>query len=488
MATAPPAHEKAAPAKKRLFLIKQARTYPENPTTTAGPVKVEEFPTIQSLAVVTPSWPAMASVPKTHNISCEVHNIRPGEMAGRWRLSPEATDAVVSFCLDEDKPTVMRIPWQVVEDLDKAGISGKQRDSMIHFCGRILMEGCNHPDKIGVPMNAEVMRQAYAERGPDTVRLAVKLGLVEMVTDYSSGLHSRVYWFTNRVDLRQAESVEIRNASLIRRLRQWKRANILRAIKKHGAPFDRLLVDLCALKLSDRGIRKLEQFIETKEPNTGALPTILNRFISGRDGWFSMRDNLRLATHVTGLPSSIRGELTIEDEPMVELDINCSHVAQMVSLFSPGQRKEAEYQEIVDLIRSRRFYALFKTAWAKGPDDTKSEKILFQKLINDQRPTRADLPMWKELENRFPVFTSVLVSLKRSHRSRGDVANYIQGREAQLIRQVVIRLHQKGIKCYTVYDSIGVPLRFVNVARTIFDEELESRLGFALPVRASGNG
>uniref|UniRef100_UPI0040479FA9 hypothetical protein n=1 Tax=Rheinheimera sp. TaxID=1869214 RepID=UPI0040479FA9 len=402
----------------------------------------------------------------------------------RWSSLGNPTN---TFSEHTDEPIAMRVPKRVVQKLDKAGITGKRRETVIHFCTKILEEGRNHPDRIGVPMNAQVMRQAYAERCPETARLVVKLGLVEMVSNYSAGLRSRRYWFTDQVNVRETVPVEIHNKGLIQRLRRWKRANIIRAIKKHGAPFDRLLVDLCDLQLSDRGIRALQQVIEDKGPNAGSLPTILNRFTGGRGGWFSMRDNLRLATHVTGLPSAIRGELTIDDEPMVELDINCSHVAQLVSLFNPAQRKEAEYHEIVDLIRSRHFYALFKAAWSEDPDGTKSEKILFQKLINDQRSTRDELPMWRELEHRFPILTSVLTSLKKSHRYKGDVANYIQGREAQLIREVVVRLHQEGIKCYSVYDSIGVPLSAVDIARFVFDEVLESGLGFALPVKVSDN-
>lgn len=488
LATAPPEHEKAAPAKKRQFQIKQARTYTENPRTIAGQVKVEQGLPIQSIAVVTASWPARRPVPEMHNICSEVHNIVPRGVTGSRKDCPDVTKAVDSFYLPVDEPIVMQVPKLVVQELNKEGVIGKRRYTMILFCAKILTEGRNHPKRLGVPMNAEVMRKAYADRSGETVKLAVKLGLVEMVSKHSAGLRSRMYWFTDRVNVRQTVPVEIHNAALIRRLRRWKRANIIRAIKKHGAPFDRLLVDLCDLRLSDRGIRDLEQFIEDKGPNAGALPTILNRFTDGGGGWFKVGDNLRLATHVTGLPSVIRGELMIDGEPMVELDTNCSHVAQLVSLFSDAQRKEAEYQEIIGLIRTRRFYALFKAAWAEEPDGQKSEKILFQKLINDQRPKRAELPMWRELEQRFPILTSVLVSLKRSHRYKGDVANYIQGLEAQLIRQVVVRLHQEGIRCYTVYDSIGVPLSAVNIARPIFDEGLESRLGFALPVRVTGKG
>ena len=487
-ATAPPEHEKAAPAKKRQIQLKQARTYRTIRQKIPHWVKPEETLPIQGIAEVSPSLPARGHVPEMHNIGSEVHNIRPRGDTGDWRMSPEVIEDVESFCQHEAKQTVMRVPRLVVQELDKEGITGKLRDTMIHFCGRILMEGWKHPDRVGVPMNAQVMRQEYNERGPHTVRLAVELGLVQMVKNYSVGLHSRMHWFTDLVDLRETVSVEIHNKSLIRRLRRWKQAKIIRAIKKHGAPFDRLLVDLCDLRLSDRGIRDLKKFIEDKEPNAGALPTILNRFTDGRDGWFSMGDNLRLATHVTGLPSEIRGELMIDGEPTAELDINCSHVAQLLSLFRHAQRKEAEYHEIIGLIRTRRFYPLFRAAWMKDHDGTKSEKILFQKLINDQRPNRAELPMWRELERRFPILTSVLVSLKRKHRYKGDVANYIQGREAQLIRDVVVRLHQEGIKCYTVYDSIGVPLSAVDIARAVFDEELESRLGFALPVRVTRKG
>ena len=429
----------------------------------------------------------LPSLSQTHNICSETHNIYTRGVRESWVDSPEVTDAIESFSVNTDEQIELRIPRDVIQALNKSGITGKRRDTVIHFCSRILKEGRKRNDGVGVPMNAQVMRQAYAERSPETVKLAKKLGLVKMVGNYSSGYRSRLFCFTDQVDVRNTTLTEIHNKGLIGRLKSWKHVKIIRSIKKHGAPFDRLLVDLCALRLSDRGIKDLEQFIEDKEPNAGALPSILTRFISGRGGWFSVKENLRLATHVTGLPSAIRSELMIEGEPMVELDINCSHVAQLVNLFSPAQCKEPEYQEIINLIRSRHFYEQFKAAWENNPDGTKSEKILFQKLINDQRPTRAELPMWIELKQRFPILASVLVSLKKSHRFKGDVANYIQGCEAKLIQEVALKLQSLGIKCYTVFDSVGVPSSRKEQSELIFNAVLEARLGFSLPVKLSSN-
>ena len=335
-------------------------------------------------------------------------------------------------------------------------------------------------------MNATVMRSNYAERKAETVPCVIKLGLIKVTRKHHAGSRARCYGFTDGVNTDRTESVRLKDQPLLERLSFWKQNRVAIEIRMHGPHFGRMLIDLCDLKLSPRGLAALEERVAGMK-NKGSLNAILRRFRNGRGGWFRIGMNKRLATHVTQTPSYIRKELMIDGEQMVEMDIRCSHVAMILSLFSPMQRNRPEYQEIIRLIRARQFYELLRDAWAKDPDGTESEKVLFQVLVNDTRQSREDLPMWVELEKRFPLFVHVLVEAKRNWRRKGETANMVQGMEAQLIEAVVRQFQREGIRCFTVFDSIGVPMRAMNRARSIFDDELTSGLGFSLPVRVSSS-
>ena len=382
------------------------------------------------------------------------------------------------------------IPKAVSAAIERAKVSGLAREKVFIFASMLLKRRQNARIKVsdivskgGIRLASSVLRRVFAERTDATRRLVLSLGLIKQVSGYSTRRMSKGYWFEESINLDRRQEVEISDRGLRKRLQSWRSDYIMRSLKHVSDVYSRELVDLTRLSLSDVGRKRLEITLQRAGRNVGALPVILERLINGHGGWFCIGRNGRVSTHITGCPANVREELCLQGELVVEWDIPSSHPSLILADFSQVDRRSEEFRKLVRLFQTGMFYEAFHAYWQMETDGTENAKVLFQKIVNDQRPSRSDLPMFRELVREFPIFMSKIVALKRSFRGKGAVARVVQGREAQLIHRAVALLHKEGIPCFTCYDSVGVPLSFSVVARDILNREIERTLGFRLCVK-----
>ena len=415
---------------------------------------------------------------------------KPRHLSYEIRRAAESFDRPSSI-----EPIFASVPKDVLQEMDRAGISRKDREKWAVLCDMLLRQRKNlrHPNgkrvrledagSIGVRLNAQILRRVFAIASGGPLHELKSRGLVKKVSGYLPGVHSTSYWFSVTLDLRTRQQVEICDSGLRKRLRTWRSDRICRNLKGLSPCYARQLVDLTRVTLPSGSLLRLGALIRAKGKHVGSLRVIHDRFAQGVGGWFTIQPNGRLSTHVTGCPAEVRTALLLDGEPMVEWDIPSSHPALILSQFSTSERHSEEFRILVRLFQTSMFYEAFHAYWEMAPDDVKSPKVLVQKIINDQRPARDDLPLFREMRKELPIFMGKIASLKSSNPFRGQVSNIIQGWEASLVHDAVTILHSEGIHCFTCFDSVGVRLSDAIRARDVLNNEIERTLGFRLCVK-----
>lgn len=423
---------------------------------------------------------------------------------GRGKGESEQKDPVSQFRTSIPERLPITLPRQALEKIQVSAQSRLIAEKAVLLCDILKRRRKQEGIKIheveyrGVPLSATLLREELGDNGRETVGFAMGIGLIRVVKEYSVGRSCRRYWFSPEIRLDRTAKFILTKKNLIDHQVNWRAFRLkgdLKSLKKgsveNAGVVERMLLDLHKLEATESARQAIDRIVLGEDPDCGewnVAKRTLQRLETGTGSWARVQKNGRISSFFTSTPSQVRNRIKFAGEPPVEWDMPASHPSILLSLFTPQERESAEFRMLLDLIQSRMFYQTFEVYWALHPDNTTGVKILFQKIINERRLTREDLPFFQELRNTAPIFVSKIVEGKAERRKdgKGAFSNYIQGIEAGIIIEVARRLHLENIPCYSVFDSIGVPRSSAEQARSTFDAVLAEKLNLPINVKTDG--
>lgn len=395
------------------------------------------------------------------------------------------------------RPLFLRVPKEIVGEIDRAFPDIIKREKALVLVHSLLnrMRKLRRKEKItveaaikrGVPINAKVNRRILGEKDERILKTLVREEVVRMTRNYKAGERSRSYWFSERFDITRTVRVEITNKRLCERLVGFQRDRTKNLLKLSSSPYRHLLlpayqevlINLVSLRVE--GEEEASRLVEGE--NRKGQAKAFKSLCLGRISWFSFGRNGRISHAVAVLPAPLRQKhLRLDGERLVEWDIPASHPAFIVSELRQYGLNDAEFRRLRKLLQNREFYEYFEVYW-KSEDEPKGIKVLFQRLFQDTRVERSDLELWRGMKLDFPSFVEALKRLKLKYRRRGEFADFVHGKEARLIADVMNDFQFRGIRCFPVFDSIAVPLSRAEEARKVFNEILSDCLGYQLSVK-----
>lgn len=173
------------------------------------------------------------------------------------------------------------------------------------------------------------------------------------------------------------------------------------------------------------------------------------------------------------MPSELRGNLTINGEPAVELDYKAHHI-RMLYHQEGNDYKEDPYDAFGGTKEERKLYKLATLAMVNAEDEKHAVKGIRDILRKEDgikfKLTNADLePLIERFKEVHPDISKYLCS---------DVGCELQNKDSVITDAILTRLTDDGVPCLPVHDSYIVPARHEDLLRQAMVEEYEKVMGY----------
>lgn len=209
-----------------------------------------------------------------------------------------------------------------------------------------------------------------------------------------------------------------------------------------------------------------------------------------------MKTSGRLWHTFTGLPEAVRANLTLDGEPIVEIDMSKSQPAILSAMWTPSAEDKRLLQGI---ILNGEFYNAYEPYYEadreqiarwnrRHPTETiDSVKGLVNKILMGFPNKR--WKTYRALKKELPSVMHTIDRFKwesRKHGADGEktFAKRLHQTEATIIADVAEQCQAQGIPCYPVFDCMGVPAEYEDVVKGFFSKSMTKVLGFSVPARS----
>lgn len=427
------------------------------------------------------------------------------------RQSPCRTSQTV-WCPENLEVARLRIAGRVTEGVLVLG----------HFVYEQLAADARYRDTGRVPLKTVYLRQVIGRHYLDQVRdVAKRLGYVARDRSYRAGYKSQEYWILEPYDSAQLVRREIHDVAICRDLRAWReqrQKEIWDRIRRNDTPV--------ACEVVEHLWRHLQrvQFVGVVDLGSKFHPADQVAIDHLRRGDFriAVDDYGRIHTNLTNLKSELRGNLAVDNQTMVNVDIGESQplfIGLVMAKVGTGQeenwrrRQEEEEQEGTKqdhhMLASTMLDKPARPDWHldrnRLPDDVNSyltlceSRALYQTVADALGTTRDqakrkvlaaffDIPSHRNrvhdiLDGLFPSIMAAMARLKRDDYRR--LAHFAQGVESRFMFGRVIPLVMKerpDLFVSTIHDSVLTTAGNGEYVRQVMLDEF-GRLGVSPFVR-----
>ena len=294
----------------------------------------------------------------------------------------------------------------------------------------------------------------WKNRGPDSSPKRYRLS--ECFADWESGL-------------------QFVSENLLQRLAAWTEKARNLSINAHGV-HRRLWKDLQHLDLDDNYEESLPDFGGYQWLKELAWRRSIDQIINKNHLFSHSPPCGRIYTVFSGTPSALRRHATLDGDPTVCIDVQCSQPFLHSTLLSPGTEKDRYMKSVL----SGRFYEDLKEAAGNCSGLTVSRKQLKADIFKEvfYGPTKSveKAPIWGVFSELYPDLAAAIEYHKRYNYKW--LAVDMQNLEAKIIiHGAVAALYEQfpDIRILTVHDALYVGEKFeqkaIDALRTAFINE-----------------
>jgi hypothetical protein len=335
-----------------------------------------------------------------------------------------------------------------------------------------------------VNLYSKILRDRYGVHYKWYVDYLKEIGFIRMKSDYFVGKKSKTYvlnWF----DFERIRRVQVYDNILLKNTcKEFHRklnsnSPISLDIRK------RLVEDLNYVKIDFDKSMQLVNDLKNKSLITIGkyfknFHSIMN--IKENNIYFVFDEWGRCHTNFTVLKKEIRKNyLTIDDEPVDEIDIKNSQPFFLSKiLMREMDLTDPEVKMFVDLVDKGLFYDYFISKFPKffasvNPQENRiqSKKMIYKVLFGFNGVKSEQGRMFREL---FPKIFTYIIKIKKEKNDYKYFSHTLMRMESDfLFGKVVTDIYKqiKGIKLFTVHDSITYPSKYKERVEKIFYEHLK---------------
>jgi len=174
---------------------------------------------------------------------------------------------------------------------------------------------------------------------------------------------------------------------------------------------------------------------------------VYNSYIK-RNFWGVVDDKTgRFYNLISNMPKRMRTSLTIDDEPVVELDCKCAQPFLLHNLYNECDEKE----KYLDLVVNGDFYETIGE-YADYNSRKELKKMIFKDILYGSMDC-IHSKLWKNFESKFPIMAELLLEYKKIDYKVVSIT--LQRMESDIfINRIGKRLLESNIKFITIHDAI----------------------------------
>lgn len=335
--------------------------------------------------------------------------------------------------------------------------------------------------RIKFNVSSEVCRVWYGTFYNFYIAYLVSIGFITLYSKHHMQTGKCTTYKLNLDFLTKVPHQKISNHYL---LSKWKTNTLLQKGTDKGKHIDKklkrqLVEDLFYVNVeTDSAIMYLDSMMEQNFISDLAYQRNIISVKKISDGSLYFKEDKfgRLHTNFTTLKKVVRDRhLKIDGETTAEHDIKCSQPF----FFSHYLRTECQHFDMVKPDEYARFAATVETGMiydllanhgniSRGEAKTLTYRVLFGH-------TNMDAPAFVLFHSLFPSINRAIAAIKVSSGDHKVLAHELQRIESNIIFNCIckrIKKECRGVRLFTVHDSIFCQKRFESKVRVIFDEEL----------------
>jgi hypothetical protein len=336
-----------------------------------------------------------------------------------------------------------------------------------------------------INLYSKILRDRYGLHYKNYIDYLIEIGFIKLKSNYFVGKKAKTYvlcWF----DFGSIKRVLVYDTILIKNsFKEYHRK--LNAT----SPIDldirkRLIEDLDSIKINfDKSIEFIDD-LKNKDNITSSkyfknYHSIVN--IKDKNIYFIFDDFGRLHTNYTVLKKEIRKNyLTIDNEQIIEIDIKNSQPFFLSKIIKFEMNiSDPEVKLFVDLVDNGLFYDYFVdkfpvyfSAQTANENRNIAKRLVYKVLFGYNGVKSEQSKMFKEI---YPKIFDYIIATKKSEKEYKYFSYKLMRMESDFIfGKVVPDIYKKvkGIKLFTVHDSITYPSKYKEKVEEIFYYHLKN--------------
>jgi hypothetical protein len=336
-----------------------------------------------------------------------------------------------------------------------------------------------------INLYSKILRNRYGLHYKSYVDKLLDIGFIKLKSNYCAGIKAKTYvlnWF----DFDSIKRVKVYDAILLKNSYKEYHRKL-----NSNSPIDldirkRLVEDLESVKINFEKSLAFIDDLSNKNKITSSkyfknYHSIVN--IKENNIYFIFDDWGRLHTNYTVLKKEIRKNyLTIDNEPIIEIDIRNSQPFFLSKIIKFEMNiSDPEIKLFVDLVDNGLFYDNFVdkfpnyfTADNLQENRNISKKLVYKVLFGYNGIKSEQSKMFKEI---YPKIFDYIIGKKKSEKDYKYFSYKLMRMESDFVfGKVVPDIYKKikGIKLFTVHDSITYPLKYKEKVEEIFYHHLKN--------------
>jgi len=336
-----------------------------------------------------------------------------------------------------------------------------------------------------INLYSKILRDRYGLHYNTYIDYLVQIGFIRLKSDYFSGKKARTY-LLNWFELDKIKRVNVYDNILIKN--SYK--DFHRKLNAKS-PIDieirkKLVEDLNHVKID---FNKADTFLnDLKDKGRITNSKFFKNYqsinnIHENNIFFIFDDFGRMHTNFTVLKKEIRKNfLTIDGESVDEIDIKNSQPFFLSKIIKYEMSiTDQEVKLFVDLVDNGLFYDHFISKYSKyfsseneQENRISCKKFVYKVLFGQNGSKSEQAKMFRE---QFPKIYAFIVSTKKANRDYKYFSHRLMGMESEFIfNKVVCDLYKqvKGIRLFTIHDSIMFPVKYREQVEKIFNTHLRN--------------
>jgi hypothetical protein len=331
-------------------------------------------------------------------------------------------------------------------------------------------------------LSTEILQKNYGSSYKRYMEYIISQGIINLYSKYQKGMKCNTYLIDTTIFKQGMKRFANSDTIVIKKwIAQLERHTAKNAVTK-SIPLwikKRMADNLWDVEINYAdAMMQLNQLHKTKKINNAKYYKNLDTITAIAEGqiYYTEDDYGRFHTNFTILRKNFRKNLTIDGEPLTELDIpNSQPMFLMLMLREHNFDKECpvEFERYYQLVKAGKVYE--EVMKHTKSTRKKAKKMFYSALFGENTGERVSVKANKMLQQLFPNIWTWVSNYKDIQQDHRKLARELQLRESRVLYNDIcqrIMTEYPTLKLFTVHDSIFFPVRFKSKVEKIFNERV----------------